>query len=145
MKLTTKSRYGTRAILDLAGGFDGETPVQLKQIAKRQKISVKYLEQIMTSLSRSGIVKGVKGKGGGFIPAKPLDKITLNSIIEALEGKPVQIQCAGSDNFCKHCKTCIMNDVWKKMKEAMENVLDSYTLKDMVELNKIQLRRVQRS
>ena len=130
MKLSTRGRYGARAMLDLALN-SGRRPVLLKDIAKRQNISLRYLENIMTVLVASGIVKSMRGKRGGFELARNPGKIRMSEVIRAVEG-PLIADCVENASSCRRSALCVTREVWKKMQVAVIGVLDSITLKDMV-------------
>lgn len=131
MKLSTRTRYGIRAILELAQNY-GNGPLQLRVIAKDQGVSVKYLEQLMAMLKSAGIVRSVRGSKGGYILAKTPDKIKLNECFECLEGSVITTECVGDENFCERTNDCIARQVWTEVQEAVIGVLESITLQDLV-------------
>lgn len=135
MKLSTKGRYGARAMLELALNY-GKGNILLRDIAKRQEISERYLERIMNALASAGLVKSLRGQHGGFSLAKPIEQIKLSQIIQIVEGSIAPSLCVDNPNWCKRSSTCITHDIWKQLKKAMLNVLDSITLQDMVEMQK---------
>jgi Rrf2 family cysteine metabolism transcriptional repressor len=139
VKLSTRGRYGTRAMLDLAMHDDGQT-VLLKDIAKRQEISERYLESIMRVLVSNGLVTSVQGRNGGFSLAKKPGDIKLSQIIEAVEGSIAPVFCVDNPKLCKRVPICVTYDVWRKLKKAMFDVLDSITLEDMLEMQKKKLK-----
>lgn len=136
MKLSTKGRYGSRAMLDLAIHYN-ETgaPVALSGIAERQGISEEYLEQIFSSLRRSGLVESVRGAQGGYKLGRPADKITVGDILRVLEGSLAPVDCVaeGKAPACERYDECVMNGVWLKLRDAIVNTVDSITLADLVE------------
>ena len=132
MKLSTKGRYGARAMLDLALN-SSRAPVLLKDIAKRQNISLRYLENIMLALVTAGVATSTRGKQGGFQLARPPERIRLSAIISAVEG-PLIADCVENSASCKRSSFCVTNEIWKKMRDAMLEVLDSVTLKDMIKM-----------
>lgn len=132
MKLSTKTRYGIRAVVELAENYSNE-PVQLKTIAKNQDISIKYLEQIMALLKSSGIVTSERGAKGGYLLAKPPNEIKLNECFNCLEGPVVTVECVENGNFCERTENCVAREVWKEIEKAISGVLESITLKDMVD------------
>jgi Rrf2 family transcriptional regulator, iron-sulfur cluster assembly transcription factor len=132
MKLSTKSRYGTRAMLDIALN-DGHGPVQLKDLAKRQDLSMKYLEQIVPNLKNAGLIRSIRGAGGGYILAKPARNITLLDIVEPLEGTLVPVECVGNPHVCHRIKECAVHDIWREVQLSMNNILKSHTLADLAE------------
>lgn len=131
MKLSTKVRYGTRAMLDLATYY-GNGPILLKDIAQRQEVSLKYLDRILSSLRAAGLVKTLRGAKGGFILNNPPSQITLNQIVEALEGPLELVECVGNKNFCKRVNSCVTHDIWHELGRAMEVALKTTTLEDLV-------------
>lgn len=139
MKLSTRGRYGTRAMLDLAM-HDGEQPVLLKDIAKRQEISGRYLENIMGTLASNGLVNSVRGRKGGFSLAKEPSDIKLSQIIQAVEGSMSPVFCIDNPKSCKRTTICITRDIWVKLGKAIVDVLDSITLEDMVKMQKEKLK-----
>ena len=130
MKLSTKVRYGSRAMLDLAC-HRGNDPVLLKDIAKRQEISVKYLDSILSSMKAVGLVKTLRGAKGGYILNSPPSKITLKQITEALEGPLELVGCVNNKDYCHRVKSCVMHDIWHELGKAMEVVLKTTTLEDL--------------
>jgi len=135
MKLSTRARYGLRAIVDLATYYNTK-PVMLKDIAKRENISLKYLEQIMIKLTGAGIVQGIRGLKGGFVLSKPANEITLYEIIKALEGSLSPVGCIDQPKLCKKFNDCVTKFVWQKLKNAISDVLNSITLEDIVQQKK---------
>ena len=135
MKLSTKGRYGTRALLELALQ-NGNTPVPLRDIADRQQISLSYLEHLISPLVAGGIVHSTKGPGGGIsLTRKPSD-ITLSEVIQLLEGSIAPVDCVDNPDICDRSSSCVTRDIWGEVKKAMDNVLDSATLQDLMERQK---------
>lgn len=132
MRLSTRSRYGTRAMLELALHY-GQGPVLLKEIAERQEISKKYLDQIITTLRAANLVKSVRGAHGGYILAREPSSIKLSEIIQALEGPVSPVNCVDDPSLCSRSIHCVTRDVWTDIKKAIFQVLDSMTLEDLVE------------
>jgi Rrf2 family transcriptional regulator, cysteine metabolism repressor len=132
MKLSTRARYGTRALLDLAVQGRGE-PVSLKDIAKRQQISLQYLEHLMTPLITAGMVRSVRGPKGGVLLAKLPEEIKLSEIIQLLEGSTAMVDCVDNPKLCPRSGLCVTRDVWDEVKKAVNGVLESTTLQNMVE------------
>jgi Rrf2 family protein len=131
MKLSTKIRYGTRAILELASRF-GEGPIELKEIARSQEISIKYLEQVIIPLRMAGIVKSARGSKGGYSLAKPPSEICLFDIVETLEGPLYLVDCIKDSKRCRRSSSCVTRDIWSEVSEALHRVLKSITLDEMV-------------
>jgi len=136
MKLSTRTRYGMRALLDLSINSKG-SPVQLKEIASRQQISLSYLEHLMIPLISAGIVKSTRGSKGGIELAKPPELIRLKEILDVLEGPLSPVDCLKDDSSCPRSRVCATRDIWDDMRKAMENVLISNTLQDLVNRQKV--------
>jgi len=135
MKLSTKGQYGTRALLDLAL-HEGEGPVQLKAIAQRQQISHMYLEHLIAPLVAAGIIRSTRGVRGGVWLAKPPQEIKLSEVIELLEGSIAPVECVNDPKYCPRSSTCVTREVWGEVKKAINGVLESTTLRDLVERQK---------
>lgn len=132
MRLSTKGRYGARAMLDLALNL-GREPVLLRDIATRQEVSEKYLEHSMSSLRNAGLVRSIRGAHGGYVLAKPPSEIRLSEIMEVLEGSMAPVECVDDREVCHRADLCVTRDIWVKMKEAIDNILESTTLEDLAE------------
>ena len=132
MKLSTRSRYGTRALLELALHRE-EEPIFLKDIARRQEISLSYLEQLMAPLISGSIIRSTKGPRGGISLAKNPEDIKLSEIIRLLEGSLAPVECVVNPEFCDRSETCVTRDVWGELKTVMDGVLESTTLQDLVD------------
>ena len=132
MKLSTRTRYGTRAALELAEAY-GRGPLQIKVIAERQDINVKYLEQLLTMLKSTGFIRSVRGSKGGYVLAREPGKIKLSEIFIALEGQPVAVECLEDEKQCLRAIDCVTRQVWLQVQQAVMDVLDSMTLQDLVE------------
>lgn len=135
MKLSTKARYGTRAMMDLAMHYS-EEPVQLKDIARRQRISLSYLEHLVTPLIATGLVKSTRGARGGIVLTRPPEMIRLNEIVHVLEGPLAIVDCLRGGADCPRSGTCATQDVWGELKLAMDNILAATTLRDLAERQK---------
>jgi len=144
MKLSTKGSYGTRAIIDIAL-YHGKGPVLLKDIAKRQNISEKYLGHIIASLKIAGLVKSIRGAHGGYVLAKPPVEIKLSHIIKALEGSISPIECVDDSALCPRIKVCATRDIWVKIKRTTDKMLESVSLQDLVEEQKKKEKKVKSS
>ena len=132
MKLSTKGRYAVRLMLDLTLS-QGDKPVLLREVARRQEISSRYLEQLILNLKTAGLVKSIRGAKGGFILGRPAEDITLLEIFKASEGSLSIVECLEDMSFCKRSKMCASRDLWLKMKEAMEEILNRWTLVKLAE------------
>lgn len=131
MKLSTKARYATRAMVDLALNSDNK-PLPLKKIAARQNISIKYLEQVMYPLNVAGLVYARKGKNGGYMLTKPPEKITLYDIVCIVEGVPSPVECVDNMDYCGRANDCSVRDVWISLKEVVTNRLKEISLDDLM-------------
>ena len=133
MKISTKGRYGLRLMLDLAVHCNGGL-VPLRDISARQEISEKYLEQIMMLLNRAGLVRSVRGSQGGYTLARPAEQITVGDVLRTMEGSLAPVDCVVDGGAgCDMAETCVTMEVWAKLKAAVDGVVNSITLADMVE------------
>jgi len=130
MKLSTRSRYGTRMMLDLAQHY-GESPVQIGDIAKRQDISVKYLEQLIIPLKKANYIKSVRGPKGGHVLTKPPEEITIGEIVDLLEGGINLSHCVENPDICDRSETCLTRGIWETATNAMYQKLNAITLSDI--------------
>jgi len=133
MKLSTKTRYGTRMILEMAQNY-GQGAIQLGEIAKRQKISLKYLEQIIRPLKKAGYVGSFRGAKGGHILNKPPDEITVGEIVSLLEGGDTLIQCDQDPATCERKDSCLTRYLWMEAAKAMYTRLAEITFADVMSL-----------
>lgn len=131
MKLSTKSRYGTRLMLDMAQHYD-QGPIHLASVAQRQGISVKYLEQIIIPLKKAQYIKSVRGPKGGHVLAKPPEEITVGEIVTLLEAGTSLVKCSDRPETCDRAEICPTRTVWKEAAQAMFGKLHAITLADLV-------------
>ncbi len=131
MKLSTRGRYGLRALLDLATRW-GQGPVQLKEIAASQDISLQYLEHLMKPLITAGFVHSMRGAHGGVWLARHPSEIKIGQIINALVGSTAPVECVDDPGICNRSQSCATYDIWCDVKKAIDGVLDSMTLNDLV-------------
>jgi Rrf2 family protein len=131
LRLSTKGRYGTRVMLELALDH-GNGYTLLKDIAKRQNISVGYLEQIIPSLKSAGLINSSRGAHGGYILARPPEEITLYEIVTALEGPISLVECVNSPEVCDRVDFCVTRDLWDEVSGTIDNTLRSKSLLDLV-------------
>ena len=133
MKISTKGRYAVRVMLDLAAHNTGEY-IKVKNIAERQDLSEKYLEQIISILNKAGYVKSVRGAQGGYrIVGNPAN-YTVGMILRLTEGSLSPVACLdGPENECERCDTCDTLAVWKDLEAAINNVVDHVTVADLLE------------
>ncbi len=135
MKLSTKGRYGLRAVLDLAINGKNEA-VALSGIAERQDISISYLEQLIAKLKKAGIVNSIRGAQGGYILAKKPEEISVGDILRALEGDLNPVDCAeiiGSGSSCTGADLCVTKYVWMRISDSINNTVDTMMLSELME------------
>lgn len=131
MKISTKGRYAVLVMLDLALNNTGEC-IKVKDIAARQNISEKYLEQIIAMLNKAGYVNSVRGAQGGYRIAKDPSEYTVGMILRLTEGSMAPVACLDEGNQCEQCDTCETLEVWKDLYDAINNVIDNVTIADLV-------------
>ncbi len=124
-QVSKKSQYGLRAVTYLA---KAKKVASLKEVAKAEAIPFDFLEKILSKLEKAGLLNSKKGSQGGYCLARPLNKITAGSIVEALEGKIIPVECS----FCGKAKKCVSKNVWDKVKQSLAKTLYSITIKDLV-------------
>ncbi len=134
-RLSTKVRYGTRVMLELALNY-GEGHMLLKNIANKQDISVGYLEQIMPSLKAAGFIHSSRGAHGGYTLARLPEEITLSEIFASLEGPISLAECINSPEVCDRADFCVTRDLWDEVSENIDNTLRSKSLQDLVHKHK---------
>lgn len=137
MKLSTRGRYGTRAMLDLALHY-GEGPISIKDIAKKEGVSERYLVNIMTLLMSSGLVRSMQGSRGGFVLSRNPKEIKLSQVIQAVEGSISLVECVDDPQICCRVDICVTRNIWIKIKKAIVDILSSITLEDMVVMHRKQ-------
>ena len=135
MKLSTKGRYGLRAVIDIAVNSETEA-VALSSIAARQDISISYLEQLIAKLKKAGIVNSVRGAQGGYTLAKDPEEISVGNILRALEGDLNPVDCAeitGGESTCSGSDICVTKYVWKRISESINKAVDEIMLSELVD------------
>ncbi|MCM1125910.1 MAG: Rrf2 family transcriptional regulator [Lachnospiraceae bacterium] len=133
MKISTKGRYALRLMLDLAVYNTGE-PVSLKDVARRQEISEKYLEQIISLLNKAGFVRSIRGAQGGYLLTRNPSEYTVGAILRLTEGDLAPVSCVGAEGAdCDRKAGCVSVRVWEMISDAINGVVDHVTLADMVE------------
>ncbi|HIZ81637.1 MAG TPA: Rrf2 family transcriptional regulator [Candidatus Mediterraneibacter pullistercoris] len=134
MKLSTKGRYGLRALIDLAQ-YSGDAPVSITSISARQDISERYLEQLMSMLKKAGLVSSVRGAGGGYVLAKDIKEISVGDVLRALEGSLEPVDCAGLDpgGGCQVSDNCVTKYVWQRINESINKTVDEIGLDQLVD------------
>ena len=132
MKISTKGRYALRLMADIAQhGQSG--PVSLRDAARRQQLSDKYLEQIVTPLAKAGLVRSVRGAGGGYLLTREAGEYTVGDILRPLEGDLAPVECATDEGFCEHSCDCVTVELWQEIHRAVSAVVDNTTLADLLE------------
>ena len=131
MRISTRARYGTRAMLELALHY-GQGSVLVKDISSKQKLSNRYLEQLLLNLKLAGLVRSTRGNKGGFMLAKKPSQIRLLEIVQALDGPISPVECVDTAEFYPRADFCATRDVWMEVKRAVNNVLNSITLQHLV-------------
>ncbi|MDD6021746.1 MAG: RrF2 family transcriptional regulator [Acutalibacteraceae bacterium] len=132
MKISTKGRYGLRIMIDLAVHADG-CCVSIKDIAEREELSDKYLEQIINLLSKGGLVRSVRGAKGGYLLTRPPEDITVEDILIATEGSLAPVACAADSEKCEKFCDCATSVIWSEIYKAIVGVVRNITLKDLAE------------
>ncbi len=133
MKISTKGRYALRLMVDIAVHSDGH-PISLKDVAKRQNISDKYLEQIISILNKAGCVRSIRGAQGGYLLNVDPKECTVGRILRITEGSLAPVSCIEDDELvCERADECVTSFVYMKINEAVKNVVDNITLQDLVD------------
>lgn len=135
MKLSTRSRYGTRILVDLAR-HKNQGPVQISEISKRQDISVKYLEQLIRPLKQAKLVESVRGPKGGHLLAKKPEEISLGQVVRLFEGQTDLVECISNPEKCDMADDCQVRLAWKDATRVLYEKLDSTTIADLIEVNR---------
>ena len=131
MKISTKGRPPLRLMLDLAIQ-PGDSAVPLRDVAERQELSDKYLEQIVTQLARGGLVRSVRGVGGGHLLTRTPEEYTVGEILRQLEGNLAPVSCVSGGSCCGRADRCVALEVWQQIQDAVDGVVDNITLADLV-------------
>ena len=135
MRLSTRSRYGTRMMQDLAQHYD-KGPVRIGEIAKRQDMPVKYLEQLIIPLKQGNLIRSVRGPKGGHMLARPPEEISIGQVVKALEGGIELAGCIENPGECERSSSCLTRGIWEDASKAMYDKLNSITLSKMLEMEK---------
>ncbi|MBP3505115.1 MAG: Rrf2 family transcriptional regulator [Roseburia sp.] len=136
MKISTKGRYALRLMIDLATNDDGN-PIRIKDVAERQNISDKYLEQIISALNKAGFVRSVRGPQGGYSLKKKPEDYTVGMILRLTEGSLAPVACVEEDETdCERQGGCVTYLLWRKISDAINGVVDTITLKDLIDWQK---------
>lgn len=132
MMISTKGRYALTTLIDIAQNYDGVTPVSIKEISERQGISLKYLEQIISLMVKGGFLKSVRGARGGYLFTRPIDEMKVGEILNAAEGTLAPVDCVNSSSPCAKSASCPTFPLYKEIDNAIYEVVNRYTLKDLV-------------
>jgi Rrf2 family protein len=132
LKLSTKGQYGVRAMFEIARGYPG-SPVTIREISERQDVSVAYLEQILNKLRRAGLIRSVKGPGGGYLLAKEPSHISIAAILKELEGPVAITSCLDPEEGCSRVEGCVTHLLWRSLGANIEAFLETITLKNLIE------------
>ncbi len=133
MKLSTKGRYGLRAMIDLADYSEYEA-VSISSISERQSISVSYLEQLIAKLKKAGLVNSIRGAQGGYVLARPAKDISVGDVLRALEGGLVPVDCSEltGESSCSGSSYCVTKFVWQRINDSIQDAVDSMTIEELV-------------
>ena len=142
MKLSTRGRYGVKAMVELALGY-GSKPLSVKTISSKQNLSEYYLEQLFSPLRNAGLIKSIRGAQGGYVLNRKPEEITVADIIKVLEG-PIEIADCIEVEYCDNERYCATRLLWEKIRDSIENVMNGITLQDIVDdyrkMNNIKLK-----
>lgn len=139
MKLSTRGRYGVRAMFELACNY-GHGPMTLRTIAEKQGVSESYLEQLLASLRKSGLIRSTRGAQGGYQLSRSPEQISVGDVIRILEGPIAPVECVSEfSSVCSNSDKCVTRLIWKEVKECIENVFDNITLQDMCNKAKLMM------
>lgn len=131
MKLSTKGRYGVKAVVELAINY-GSEPISIKKISESQKISEYYLEQLFSALRKADIIKSIRGPKGGYVLSREPKDITIADVINVLEG-PIEIASCIENDCCNNIDCCATRLLWSKIKNSIDDVMESVSLQDIVD------------
>ncbi len=130
MKLSTRSRYGTRILVELANN-PGEDPIPVSRISKNQGIPVKYMEQLIRQLKKAGLIRSVRGAKGGHVLARSAESISLSEIVRLFEGQTDLVECVSAPETCEKAATCKVREAWQAATGALYDKLDGITVADL--------------
>lgn len=132
MRVSTKGRYGLRAMVDLAENEEGKA-IPIRKISARQDISEQYLEQLFATLRKAGLVKSVRGAHGGYMLNHDPEDITVADILITLEGPIAPVDCVVEEDFCNYIDKCVIHGLWEELADAINSVIENMTLADLKE------------
>ncbi|MFZ5640975.1 MAG: RrF2 family transcriptional regulator [Bacillota bacterium] len=131
MKISARGEYACRAILDLALHYNQPEPIQMSEIAQRQDIPHKYLEQILIFLKRAGLVESKRGAAGGYILTRPPGEISLGQVVRATDGPPVSVTCLDEGKECDRKRFCCFSPVWREVDNAVASVINGVNFEEL--------------
>jgi Rrf2 family protein len=131
MKISARSRYGTRVLLELALRW-GEGPILVKELAQRQHIPLSYLQQLIGPLTKKRIIETFRGPRGGISLLRPPNEVRLSEVVQLLDGSIARVKCVDNPETCSFSGLCVTHDIWGEVKEATSKVLESVTLEELV-------------
>ena len=135
IKISTKGRYGTRLMLNLARHYNSShQAVILRNVAEEEEISIRYLEQIIIPLKINKLVKSIRGAGGGYTLARKPSEISLCDILKALEGSCALVDCVDDKDFCDRLPTCAAHEIWKEASQILKNYFEKVTLQYLLDI-----------
>jgi Rrf2 family protein len=130
LRLSAKGQYGVRAMFEIAGGYP-DRPVTIREISERQDVSVAYLEQILNRLRKAGLIRSVKGPGGGYLLSRNPEEISIAAILNELEGPVAITSCLNPDEGCVRVDSCVTHLLWKALGEQVQAFLQTITLRNL--------------
>jgi len=139
MKLSTRGRYGTRLMLELAKNYE-KGPISMSDISNNQKIPVKYLEQLIIPLKKGNLVTSVRGPKGGHMLSKSPKKINVWEVLTLLESKLFIVDCLGNENVCENSRDCLIRPIWRKAFQSMVDIFKDNNLKDILKISENKFR-----
>lgn len=148
LRLSTKGQYGVRAMFEIAKGYP-KRPVTIREISERQEVSAPYLEQILNKLRKAGLIKSVKGPGGGYVLSRDPKRISIGAILNELEGPVALTSCLTPGQGCTRIDGCVTHLLWKSLGAKIEAFLETITLQDLIEkepfLSQLQQNKIYKS
>lgn len=139
MLISSKGRYALRLMIYIAAFADSEGKIALREVADRESISLKYLEQLVRPLMHAGLLKSIRGKGGGYMLAKPAEEIRAGDILRAAEGTTSPVACEGLEGGCARSNLCSTVSFWSGLDEVIENYVDGVTLAELAAVPEVKL------
>ena len=130
LRLSAKGQYGVRAMFEIAGGYP-DRPVTIREISERQDVSVAYLEQILNRLRKAGLIRSVKGPGGGYLLIRKPEEISIAAILDELEGPVAITSCLNPEEGCVRVDSCVTHLLWKALGEQVQAFLQTITLRNL--------------